>query len=164
MISLFASTTTTTAVYKPSMERFVQGFFSVAHGHTAQAKIDLTCMTRVVGAEQSVCRRGPGKGDKRFFLYTGSGTRLLGGNATVIGARRCRVGGTWQLSRLPQLGLTHTERCLLLFLLLLVLLLFCIRGDCSSSPACGGKRGVCIVRRAFHLVQIILLTMCGAVQ
>lgn len=56
--------------------RFVQGF-SVAHGHTAQAKIDLTCMTRVVGAEQSVCRCGPER-ETSVFLYTGPGTRLLG--------------------------------------------------------------------------------------
>ena len=91
--------------------RFVQGF-SLSHTatHTAQARSTLlACMTRVVGAEQSVCRCGPERETSVFSVY-GIWYAALGAMRLSL-ERRCRGGGTWQLSRLSQLGLTHTERC-----------------------------------------------------
>ena len=91
-----------------------------------------------------------GKGDKRFFCIRDL-VRGFGGNATVIGAQ---MAGWWHLAAVKAFSAwAHAYGEMLL------LLLFGIRGDCTSSPARGGKRGVCIVRIAFHLVQTIPLTM-----
>ena len=88
--------------------RFVQGF-SVAHGHTAQAKIDLTCMTRVVGAEQSVCRCGPERETSVFSVYGIWYAAFGGGDAMiVIGAQ---MPG-WEALGSCQLGLCRLVRFL----------------------------------------------------
>jgi hypothetical protein len=69
---------------------------------TAQAKIDLTCMTRVVGAKQSVCQCDPERETSVFSVY-GIWYAAFGAMRLSL-ERRCRDGGAWQLSRLISLG------------------------------------------------------------